>query len=1283
MTDKSGRGVSLKVPLCDSLLSFFQDVPPASHGPREVLQSDITQQPRRQRQLPVNTHRKGGPGTASNHNILGKASRKGTEGRLALAKCENHAGGSQQHHVQQSDRRRNRRAPFEPSLLMTTNMFDSRTDECFPRKNHQSENAPNSSRSQRRDQKPPADPKLDRGANVPRTHRNALSALENLPSERSNEDERNLMAPPPPRVRTANPERVVPVHGRPTQLQVSSLSCTAVPSEEGSQPTSKEAAANSTNHDSQRNGVTVGARRNRGAGHGHSGLQTLFDASYLMASTAAVPLFSNPPQHLPNAASLRSGAGETKIGTLPPSMSTLTTGVARRRGPTTQHPANQGVARNNRQPESGATLESVLATDQDDSAPISVKKGARMALKQNVRMSGPLRQTRTARRPASQGGAHPISSSHQEEVVHTTNDADNPSRRLELPPKSPMEALEKRMSRNATPPRQSLLHAQRMQLFLAPDVAQETGVPKSAKSQDRMLDCLMDDAGSASKQVQESSTPDGDSTDDAIEVARNASNEQSLGARGTLLPQPACEECNDVQMVEPTMNDEAASTGSSERPDAGPMSPLRDLDPEAQQRTETSILEAEKQPPQTSYFDYYNAYRQYPSIPQPDPSALSCLRPPARDKAPDAKDAWSDVTMSIATDKHVDCDAEVIIPSFIFLPALPSEADGVVDSLGDVGAQHEETCAGDDSISGQQNAPSNACEPSNATSRVVKTKQGRKRREKKVVGRAGKTAAKFQVSAIRTALKRSANLNSHPLKSPHKKATTGKTRPAIARSQDPEPLRRSCRTRTAPNRLGVIAVDDGCTLDDFDCDLLDCGSASTTKCGKVATGRLESANDVDANISQVPTTTAQGHERLMDAHENNELEPGTAEFKVTDCEPDASHPPLQHSFPLRRSTRVRVAPDRLRNDNRSIDSEESSGDESVPLAERVKAAATNMKLSNRAGTRPNEPAVQPSFPVEANDSSSRPQRQRLRPDRLGFDRKANSSEDWSQVDDSSSTSSQAKPSSSNHPARQAHDQPKGNAASKKTRVRGNFVRRPIPSFPPLHDHQDEEIDGWSSHLVRQLREAFAQVDPTSVSFWDDVAILMHGSDKTASECRDKWFSLVKTPKAAARVQPKTTNANPVARPSNAAEDDLFNSTPLRCESDSPSKELHHLIKQLPAEPNPPSVASEKCSVAIDDRPIATDVLVRPPAVKPGFKSYLQGMRRDLNRSKKEASTRRSKKAAVASKAKSLAIRETFQDDDLKLKVQLSPGGTLQINNVEADGDEEDDFWNLYEDEEVE
>jgi hypothetical protein len=768
MTDNSGRGVSQTAPLCNSLLSFFQEQPPAPREHRGGQQSDRAKQLQRRRQLPVDAHRKGAPGTVPSHNIVEKPSCKAKEDRLAMSKFKNGAGSSQVQERDSSDRRRARPTPFESSLLMSTDRIDSGKGAALPQKKYHGENAPNSSRSRScDDQERSDDPrKVGHGADVPRarsrTHRNALSALEILPSERSNDDERKLMAPPPPRISTANPEQVVPGLGRPTGQKASSLRCAVLASEEAGLLTSKEVAARSTSQESQRNGVNnAGARRNRGAGHEQSGLQTLFGASYAIAATAA-HMFSNPPQHLPIISALRSDVGETTSGAPRPSISTLTSVVSRRRVATMQQPRRMG-ARTKIAQAREAAMELIPAKDQDVSAPICFQQRSQLASidsetvpfsKQIGLKPRPSRPGRTARRQSSK------------KAVHAASEEENSLLCLEFPQGSPLAGLEKRMSRNATPPRQALLQASRKQLFITQQVEKETGGADSASSQQPRIDCSMNDAGSRSADpalVQEpfatcGTGPDvggpnaaamsaGDAQVSEVQEALSAAYKEHCN---NLLPQSADEVRNDARMPASTLNGEAASFDNCERSESDPMSPMHDPAPSPCKPTEGDHLEPDKEPLQESYFDYYNAYQQYPSIPQFDPSALTRLLPRARVKAPGAKDALSDVTMSIATEKHMECDAEVIIPTFIYLPALRSEADEVVETLGNIGVQHEETCTLDASIPGQQKDPSHFCKPSNAASRGVELVKGsRKRREKEVVNKAGKTAAKLRVSANR------------------------------------------------------------------------------------------------------------------------------------------------------------------------------------------------------------------------------------------------------------------------------------------------------------------------------------------------------------------------------------------------------------------------------------------------------------------------------------------------------------------------------------------------------
>jgi hypothetical protein len=266
-----------------------------------------------------------------------------------------------------------------------------------------------------------------------------------------------------------------------------------------------------------------------------------------------------------------------------------------------------------------------------------------------------------------------------------------------------------------------------------------------------------------------------------------------------------------------------------------------------------------------------------------------------------------------------------------------------------------------------------------------------------------------------------------------------------------------------------------------------------------------------------------------------------------------------------------------------------------------------------------------------------------------------------------------------HTAAGTNNRPIPDGASKKVRRRGTFIKRPIPSLAPSKRHGlDEVIDGWSGRHLQQLREAYIQVDPTSLTFWDDVATRMPQKDKTAHECREKWFSLVKTPKQRSREGGKRSQDDSLARKLTVApmeeQDDIFNSTPLR--EGEPTDPRYHYEHQLPADLDLLSLGDERMTVetASDDGKV--EVSFQLPVAKPGFKSYLQGLRRDMNRSRKNPKSGRRSTANndVACACKSAYIRESFQDEDVKMKAELSPGGTLKIHSL---GQEEDDFWGLY------
>eukprot|EP00984_Skeletonema_dohrnii_P001794 scaffold590_cov100-Skeletonema_dohrnii-CCMP3373.AAC.7 len=92
---------------------------------------------------------------------------------------------------------------------------------------------------------------------------------------------------------------------------------------------------------------------------------------------------------------------------------------------------------------------------------------------------------------------------------------------------------------------------------------------------------------------------------------------------------------------------------------------------------------------------------------------------------------------------------------------------------------------------------------------------------------------------------------------------------------------------------------------------------------------------------------------------------------------------------------------------------------------------------------------------------------------------------------------------------------------------------------------------WTQQEITSLRQAYQQSNPTSPTLWQDISTAMNSNKRrSASECQRKWFSLVATPKK--RVgRRKNGRVNDVKKygveeDGSEEEDDLFDSTPLKC-----------------------------------------------------------------------------------------------------------------------------------------
>lgn len=212
---------------------------------------------------------------------------------------------------------------------------------------------------------------------------------------------------------------------------------------------------------------------------------------------------------------------------------------------------------------------------------------------------------------------------------------------------------------------------------------------------------------------------------------------------------------------------------------------------------------------------------------------------------------------------------------------------------------------------------------------------------------------------------------------------------------------------------------------------------------------------------------------------------------------------------------------------------------------------------------------------------------------------------------------------------------------------------------------------WSSQHISKLKEAQKTTDPTSKTFWDDVASRVDG--KSAPECREKWFSLVQTPMLKINKPRRLPDEKPADCPLSTEEDDIFNSTPLRDLSSFGRSSMGSSItfKRKFGGDFLANANFGALSIGSD----ALDSRSDNPAVptRTGYKSYLLGMKRDINRNKKNQ-TKPSKAGAARKNEGTNALSGFVREDEIDMNARLTPGGTLKLKNRSMfDGDDWDEM----------
>ena len=209
---------------------------------------------------------------------------------------------------------------------------------------------------------------------------------------------------------------------------------------------------------------------------------------------------------------------------------------------------------------------------------------------------------------------------------------------------------------------------------------------------------------------------------------------------------------------------------------------------------------------------------------------------------------------------------------------------------------------------------------------------------------------------------------------------------------------------------------------------------------------------------------------------------------------------------------------------------------------------------------------------------------------------------------------------------------------------------------------------WTQDEVKTLHQAHRTVNPTSISFWGDIAEMI--GDKSEMECRQKWFSLAKTPEPKRPKQRNKQAKSGVVTGSiiHKVDDDIFNSTPMRSAfaigenidiSDAAFEELGDISNM-----NVGSAIKIKTSHHNGGSLPSNNGAMEYPH---GYKTYLQ----KLGRSMRQKQTQKTNSNEAPFKfGKKLTGR--VNEGDIEVKCKLSPGGTLQVDTF-GDTDIEDDY----------
>jgi hypothetical protein len=267
-------------------------------------------------------------------------------------------------------------------------------------------------------------------------------------------------------------------------------------------------------------------------------------------------------------------------------------------------------------------------------------------------------------------------------------------------------------------------------------------------------------------------------------------------------------------------------------------------------------------------------------------------------------------------------------------------------------------------------------------------------------------------------------------------------------------------------------------------------------------------------------------------------------------------------------------------------------------------------------------------------------------------------------------------------------------ASNNHLIENKDDNKPEQSQQQVLDTDPIKHDGiWSNDEVAALRGAIKEMNPTSATYWEDVSSAV--GTKSPYDCRQKWFSLVATPRVKRATSKKENkpqlnaiDCKLTGEESSAIQnddddnddDDLFDATPFRRESVENQDEI--ASKRSIFDQSKFSFGMSPCvlqqRITKSEQNEVSDVKTR----RKGYNTYIENLRKDLNRK----GQKKKPDKPIPMNKNLVSDSRIFVDKSEQNRVsgQLLPDGTVQINNIQEESFEEeeiDDMWADYSDEE--